>query len=71
VLAAARCAYARESGPEWCSGDACDTLERETTVYVVEKGEGGGPLISISVLSDGDKDGRAEEQFKRQRVNRF
>ncbi len=56
---------------ESCKGNACDTLERETTVYVVEKGEGGGPLISISVLSDGDKDGRAEEQFKRQRVNRF
>ena len=56
---------------ESCKGNACDTLERETTVYVVEKGEGGGPLISISVLSGGDKDGRAEEQFKKQRVNRF
>jgi len=56
---------------ESCKGDACDTLDRETTVYVVEKGEGGGPLISIRVLSGGDKDGRAEEQFKKQRVNRF
>jgi hypothetical protein len=56
---------------ESCKGHACDALDRETTVYVVEKGEGGGPLISISVLSGGDKDGRAEEQFKRQRVNGF
>jgi hypothetical protein len=56
---------------ESCKGDACDALERETAVYVVEKGEGGGPLISISVLSGGDKDGRAEEQFKKQRPNRF
>jgi tetratricopeptide (TPR) repeat protein len=55
---------------ESCKGNACGTLGGETTVYIVEKGEG-GPLISISVLSDGDKDGRAEEQFKRQRVNRF
>jgi hypothetical protein len=43
---------------ESCKGNACDTLGGETTVYIVEKGEGGGPLISISVLSDGDKDGR-------------
>ena len=49
---------------ESCKGNACDTLERETT-YIVEKGEGGGPVISIGVLSDGDKDGRIEEQFKR------
>jgi hypothetical protein len=55
---------------ESCTGNACDTLDRETTAYIVEKGEG-GPLISISVLSDGDNDGRAEEQFKKQRVNRF
>ena len=55
---------------ESCKGNACDTLDRETKAYTVEKGES-GPLISISVLSDGDKDGRAEEQFKKQRVNRF
>jgi hypothetical protein len=55
---------------ESCKGNACDTLERETTVYIVEKGEGGSPVISISVLSDGDKDGRVEEQFRKQRGNR-
>ena len=55
---------------ESCKGNACDTLERETTVYIVEKSEGGGPQISISVLSDGDKDGRIEEQFRKQRGNR-
>jgi tetratricopeptide (TPR) repeat protein len=55
---------------ESCTGNACDTLERETTVYIVEKSEGGGPQISISVLSDGDKDGRIEEQFRKQRGNR-
>jgi hypothetical protein len=55
---------------ESCEGNACDTLAHETTAYIVEKGEG-GPLIPIYVLSDGDKDRRAEEQFKRQRVNRF
>jgi hypothetical protein len=37
---------------ESCKGNACDTLDRETKAYAVEKGEG-GPLISISVLSDG------------------
>ena len=51
---------------ESCKGNACDTLEHETTAYIVEK-SAGGPLISISVLSDGDKDGRAEKQFKRRR----
>jgi hypothetical protein len=51
---------------ESCKGNACDTLERETTVYIVEKSEGGSPQISISVLSDGDKDGRVEEQFRKQ-----
>ena len=55
---------------ESCKGNACDTLERETTVYIVEKSEGGSPQISISVLSDGDKDGRVEEQFRKQRGNR-
>jgi hypothetical protein len=55
---------------ESCKGNACDTLERETTVYIVEKSEGGSPQISISVLSDGDKDGRIEEQFRKQRGNR-
>ena len=55
---------------ESCKGNACDTLEREATVYIVEKSEGGGPQISISVLSDGDKDGRIEEQFRKQRGNR-
>jgi tetratricopeptide (TPR) repeat protein len=55
---------------ESCKGSACDTLGGETTVYVVEKGEGGSPVISISVLSDGDKDGRAEEHFRKQRANR-
>jgi tetratricopeptide (TPR) repeat protein len=55
---------------ESCKGNACDTLERETTVYTVEKSEGGSPRISISVLSDGDKDGRIEEQFRKQRGNR-
>jgi len=55
---------------ESCKGNACDTLERETTVYIVEKSESGGPVISISVLSDGDKDGRIEEQFRKQRGNR-
>jgi tetratricopeptide (TPR) repeat protein len=53
---------------ESCKGNACDTLEREMT-YIVEKGEGGEPVISIGVLSDGDKDGRMEEEFKRVRVN--
>ena len=48
---------------ESCKGNACDTLERET-VYIVEKSETGGPVISISVLSDGDKDGRMEEKFR-------
>jgi len=33
-------------------GNACDTLDRETKAYTVEKGES-GPLISISVLSYG------------------
>ena len=47
---------------ESCKGNACDTLERET-VYRVEKSESGGPVISISVLSDGDGDGRMEEKF--------
>ena len=56
---------------ESCKGNACDTLEREATVYIVEKSEGGGPVISISVLRDGDKDGRIEEQFRKQRGNRF
>jgi tetratricopeptide (TPR) repeat protein len=51
---------------ESCKGNACDTLECETTVYIVEKSEGGSPQISISVLSDGDKDGRVEEQFRKQ-----
>jgi len=55
---------------ESCKGNACNTLERETTVYIVEKSEGGSPQISISVLSDGDKDGRVEEQFRKQRGNR-
>ena len=55
---------------ESCKGKACDTLDGEATVYIVDKGEGGGPVISISVLSDGDKDGRMDEQFKRVRVNR-
>jgi tetratricopeptide (TPR) repeat protein len=55
---------------ESCKGNACDTLERETTVYIVEKSESGSPQISISVLSDGDKDGRIEEQFRKQRGNR-
>jgi hypothetical protein len=55
---------------ESCKGNACDTLERETTVYIVEKSDGGSPQISISVLSDGDKDGRVEEQFRKQRGNR-
>ena len=55
---------------ESCKGNACDTLERETTVYIVEKSEGGSPQISISVLSDGDKDGRVKEQFRKQRGNR-
>jgi tetratricopeptide (TPR) repeat protein len=53
---------------ESCKGNACDTLEREMT-YIVEKGEGGEPVISIGVLSDGNKDGRMEEEFKRVRVN--
>ncbi len=43
---------------ESCKGNACDTLGGEATVYIVEKSESGGPQISISVLSDGDKDGR-------------
>ena len=55
---------------ESCKGNACDTLERETMVYIVEKGESGSPVISISVLSDGDKDGRVEEHFRKQRGNR-
>lgn len=55
---------------ESCKGNACDTLGGGTTVYIVEKGEGGSPQISISVLSDGDKDGRIEEQFRKQRGNR-
>ncbi len=55
---------------ESCKGNACGTLERQTTVYIVEKSEGGGPQISISVLSDGDKDGRIVEQFRKQRGNR-
>jgi len=55
---------------ESCKGNACDTLEGETTVHIVEKSEGGSPQISISVLSDGDKDGRIEEQFRKQRGNR-
>ena len=56
---------------ESCKGNACGTLERQTTVYIVEKGEGGSAVISISALSDGDKDGRIEEQFRKQRGNRF
>ncbi|MFY9732397.1 MAG: hypothetical protein WB723_14915 [Candidatus Acidiferrales bacterium] len=55
---------------ESCKGNACDTLDGEATVYIVEEGDDGGPLISIGVLSDGDKDGRMDEQFKRVRVNR-
>jgi hypothetical protein len=52
-----------------CTGNACDTLDRET-VYIAEK-EGGSPMISVSVLSDGDKDGRMDEKFREQRPNRF
>jgi tetratricopeptide (TPR) repeat protein len=55
---------------ESCKGNACDTLGGGTTVYFVEKSEGSSPQISISVLSDGDKDGRIEEQFRKQRGNR-
>jgi hypothetical protein len=54
---------------ESCKGNACDTLDRET-VYIAEK-EGGSPMISVSVLSDGDKDGRMNEKFREQRPNRF
>jgi hypothetical protein len=53
-----------------CTGNACDTLDREA-VFIVEKSESGGPVISISVLIDGDKDGRMDEQFRKQRPNRF
>jgi tetratricopeptide (TPR) repeat protein len=56
---------------ESCKGNACGTLERQTTAYIVEKGESGSAVISISALSDGDKDGRIEEQFRKQRGNRF
>ena len=55
---------------ESCKGNACDTLGGGTTVYIVEKSESGSPQISISVLSDGDKDGRIEEQFRKWRANR-
>jgi hypothetical protein len=54
---------------ESCKGNACDTLGRET-VFIVEKREGGSPVISISVLSDGDKDGRMDEQFRKYIPNR-
>jgi hypothetical protein len=49
---------------ESCKGNACDSLERGT-VFIVEKSESGSPVISISVLSDGDEDGRMDEQFRR------
>ena len=54
---------------ESCRGNACDSLERET-VYIVEKSEGGSPVISVSVLSDGDKDGRMDEEFRKEIPNR-
>jgi hypothetical protein len=54
---------------ESCKGNACDSLERET-VYIVEKSEGGSPVISVSVLSDGDKDGRMDEEFRKEIPNR-
>ena len=58
---------------ESCKGNACDALSHEfeqgTAAYIVEK-TAGNPVISISVLSDGDKDGRLDEQFKKERRNR-
>jgi hypothetical protein len=58
---------------ESCKGNACDTLEHEvkagTATYIVEESNG-SPVISISVLSDGDKDGRLDELFRRQILNR-
>jgi hypothetical protein len=66
---------------ESCNGNACDMLGHEfdqgldhgpdqgTEAYVVDKGPA-GPVISISVLSDGDKDGRVDEEFKQLRRDR-
>ena len=58
---------------ESCKGNACDTLEHEvkagTATYIVEESNG-SPVISISVLSDGDKDGRLDELFREQILNR-
>jgi hypothetical protein len=54
---------------ESCKGNACDTLERET-VYIVEKSEGGSPVISVGVLGDSGEDGRMDEEFRKEIPNR-